>query len=823
MILNFSDVNPTLFDLDGKFLHGKLVFLAPGTTKTYKNVFDKDGNNLGHIIQTNQYGRLQTQIFLEGAYDVQYWQFVGTTFDLEDDTQFQLVRTERVLDPEANFSFKVEGATTFNTVTEMRDFVTGGLDDFTTCFRMGYYKGGDHEPLAYYWDSTATGTDDGGYVIKPSGVTGSGRWIAMLPERVNVKWFGVKTSSLQSTVTYQSSAMLAAKNIANRLGKELYFPGDYFNTYYGIDSVTIDVGNSDIRMDGRVRLVAKSGTTNSIKCYNLYCDRDDQVFLGDIGDNISVTAHEIWTASLHNWGAVKADIVHWNDSVQQSSFRNCTVYIETEPANNMAFDACRIVFASDEYKFECEGQLYRFSNMEFSDKMFQAGIINYGFVNVAQNCIADIDEYRDATNWVNLMLDWGKTDIDCANKFMTEIDTTYGVTLRNVYAGKVVHSGDTDLLIMRGVVNSLTFSHVNNGLLLVDVQLGTGDTTIAALKLVCNKVEIGNANASVNAATLEAVNSTFLCQIGTTTCQVRDCSFGAALAASNIVSTGCRYDGDIAVFHTKTFTIQFEDNVIGKSSYMRIAKHPDAVVTEGEPYNATSLDSSWINNTVLHTDFWIVMDRTHMDPDDSHHGYVYRGNVGGMQPEKGVTIDVPFVGVNGGDFGLSVVTGGTLDYTKSEDSSTGSVIMRGKCIQNFFLFSIGTENVTAKVTIEFLGTRPTSTVYPDRKIVGYARWASIPSRTVTIMSTEDSVAWPKPGATDSSQVEYHAPLEFLGGYMWGLFNTYHAAFMYSSPSSYTLLQRASGGKALMDDLGWIAGQSMPMPKMGLHVTAEVIK
>lgn len=822
----FSDVNPTLFNLEGQPFYGKLVFVAPGTSKTYRNIFDVDDHNLGHVITTNQYGRLEKQIILDGTYDVQYWEYTGTEFDIEDKEQWTLIRTERVIDPEDNITLSVDGVATVDTMADLRAIDVKGLSPHTVILRTGYYQNGDHEPLFYCWEPSMGGNDDGGYIIRPSSVTGMGRWVAVFPSYINVKWYGVKSADLQSQVTYQSSAMNEAKYRSMLIGKTLYFPADSANTYYGCDNVQLDVGNADIRMDATVRLVGKKGTTNSIKCYNLYCDRNQPcIIVEDSSDAFSVTCHEFWTSSMTGSGALHADIVHWNQPIRQNVFSDCSIIFDAEPSNSMSFDGCTLTFTDESYKFDTE-QMLAFANMEFTDNYFKPGVLDYGYLTVAQSCTQDIDDFNDPVNWFNLMQEWGVEAINCQGKYMDSVTIKNKCTLQDVNIRQVVGAADAELAITTGVIGGITFSHMRT-LTLNDLIIGGGNNVsnvINCASLSCKNVSYNYASASVAANSMGLTNSSFTCQLAANLLEGHNCTFSSTVATANLYAYYCTFNGIINLCHRTSFTCVMENNTIGIVSQLKIFLHPEE--TPSETYKATAVNCKWINNTIQRpkaSGFWIVIDRTYLKADDKAHSYEYRGNVGGAQPEDGVGMEVPFVGVNGGEFGLAVLTGGTLDYTKSEDSSTGSIVMRGKCIQNFFLFSIGTENITAKVTIEFLGTRPANSLYPERKIVGYARWASIPSRTVSIISTEDSVAWPKPGATDSSQVEYHAPLEFLGGYMWGLFNTYHAAFIYSSPSSYTLLQRATGGKALLDDLGWIAGQSMPMPKMGLLVTAEVIK
>lgn len=118
-MINFTDVNPTLFASDGQFFYGKLVFLFPGTTDP-KQVFDKDGVvYASNVVTTDTKGRMAIQVFLDGTYDVQFWKFVGTQFDIDDPTQWALDREVRILDP-SKVELKISGDAIVGTIEDLR-------------------------------------------------------------------------------------------------------------------------------------------------------------------------------------------------------------------------------------------------------------------------------------------------------------------------------------------------------------------------------------------------------------------------------------------------------------------------------------------------------------------------------------------------------------------------------------------------------------------------------------------------------------------------------------------------------------------------------
>ena len=62
---NFVDSYQNLFDVNGKFLVGRLTFLEPNTSSSKLTIYDTDGNELDNPIYTSQYGLPKHQIMLQ--------------------------------------------------------------------------------------------------------------------------------------------------------------------------------------------------------------------------------------------------------------------------------------------------------------------------------------------------------------------------------------------------------------------------------------------------------------------------------------------------------------------------------------------------------------------------------------------------------------------------------------------------------------------------------------------------------------------------------------------------------------------------------------
>ena len=94
---------------------------------------------------------------------------------------------------------------TFNTIDDLRLKI--GSQKEPTAQTSGYYTAGDGGGNSFYWDGTSSAVDNGGTIIKPTFVSGAGRWLATDPKHFNIKQFGavgdgftVNTTAIQATI-----------------------------------------------------------------------------------------------------------------------------------------------------------------------------------------------------------------------------------------------------------------------------------------------------------------------------------------------------------------------------------------------------------------------------------------------------------------------------------------------------------------------------------------------------------------------------------------------------------------------------------------------
>lgn len=100
---------------------------------------------------------------------------------------------------------------TQNTINDLRGITGSATDNFYNV--LGYYAPGDHGGGDFYWDASSADTDNGGTIIKPTAVSGNGRWKRLYSGAVDVKWFGAKGDGS----TNDSSAIENALNFSAKI------------------------------------------------------------------------------------------------------------------------------------------------------------------------------------------------------------------------------------------------------------------------------------------------------------------------------------------------------------------------------------------------------------------------------------------------------------------------------------------------------------------------------------------------------------------------------------------------------------------------------
>lgn len=101
--------------------------------------------------------------------------------------------------------------------------LTTGTVDGQRADTRGYLASGDGGSNTFYWSATSALAENGGTIIKPTAVTGNGRWLAVNPKTTNLKQFGAGLGNPSDTLAIQ-----AAINSAG-IGGAIYAPAAQYN------------------------------------------------------------------------------------------------------------------------------------------------------------------------------------------------------------------------------------------------------------------------------------------------------------------------------------------------------------------------------------------------------------------------------------------------------------------------------------------------------------------------------------------------------------------------------------------------------------------
>jgi len=130
---------------------------------------------------------------------------------------------------------------------------------------LGYYAAGDGGGNSFYWDSTSTATENGGTVIKPTAVSGAGRWLAVDTSYITPEMFGAYGDGEKddTAAINKAIAVLSASG-----GGVLNFDGIYRLTENATGSTqtrfTISSDNVTLVFLSKAKFLVKSDSATTI-------------------------------------------------------------------------------------------------------------------------------------------------------------------------------------------------------------------------------------------------------------------------------------------------------------------------------------------------------------------------------------------------------------------------------------------------------------------------------------------------------------------------------------------------------------------------------
>ena len=135
---------------------------------------------------------------------------------------------------------------TFNTIADLRLKI--GSEKEPVAQTSGYYNAGDGGGNSFYWDGTSSAVDNGGTIIKPTFVSGAGRWLAVNPKDIRVGQWGAIGNGVADDTSILNACFAA--NVGGRVeldkGKTYYTTATLYIACSVIGNGAVILGKIDV-------------------------------------------------------------------------------------------------------------------------------------------------------------------------------------------------------------------------------------------------------------------------------------------------------------------------------------------------------------------------------------------------------------------------------------------------------------------------------------------------------------------------------------------------------------------------------------------------
>lgn len=649
---------------DGNLLHGKIRFCRQGTTDNVV-IYNSDGNPIRNPEFTDMLGRTEYQVFVDSDANVTayYYQYIGTGDMMQwpdedyDPTRWAYQYSSDNLDPVSVLdvtSDAVVGVATMSDLRAVDPATVPSVGGVKMIWLYGYYQAGDKSPVLYVWDATDRTNDDGGAVIQCDAVPGVGRWhLATRELHFDVRHFGIfAVNDKYSTDFSYTSQLSNCANYINNEGCDAWFPDIYNQSaYYLFDGTnTFSIGG-DIYCGNTVHFVCKTGTTGTaISCHELH-KKTPGLFDGSVqtgtatltADNINVSwmegmafgnARVSWTVDTANWAR---------------TITGKKVIFEVAGHSGLTLDNCQV----ESHKAITNG--ITMENMAIKTEWF-ADNYNWNQLSI-YNCTVKLRDCKDADTYILLKNKLGQVDYgDLGEQTVTNAQFGANCIVENC-GGSATFAGSAEL---NNVTLTASFTGSTPTINCVDCWLTIqGNPTFSLVSL--SRGTIGGTGGINVLNTFKADNA------------VLDNS--VSLLGATLLLDACIING--AISHVGD---PIQENVRGcifNNSISIRGGGTDVLVS-----------AVWQDNVGFVANP-IVLDRTNIDPVDSHHTYTYSGNSGTFMPDSvRVSIDPQVEDTHSGSY-IAPTPGKILFYI--QDNKDIGMAYSAAVVPSITLFHVGTD------------------------------------------------------------------------------------------------------------------------------------
>lgn len=614
------DTWDTYLDLSGKPLLGCVQFNVKDGT-TVANIYDSDGVALANPILTNVNGRTSRQVFLNSDVRAYFYKYVGQgrfsdveeiSIDTSDTTKWSLQYTVESQDGRIIHidSTSPMALSTLRSLRELDPSTVPSVDGLRIVTLLGYYNGGDCAPVEYIWDGGSTADDDNGSVIKAYN-TQVGRWKLVAPEEVvDSRHFGVFPQDSTLADVDHTTRIVQLVNYCNSKSLSPWFNGSLSYPYFIYTALNVNSRNP---------IVVSRGTQ--------FVDKANSQFYGDwegnplfVNGKTAVSCKVIRT-SWNFRDAITYDEVYIDSATVKNTFQDAYVTVLV-PTAGKTFIRCQIV---------SDGKL---ANNTFQDCVLRASMFTGESLSpvIDDNCTIQPLDFADRMDlWCTLRSQQHDPVIDVC---MQTLDAGCTISLDGVFIKNALFDGFVhDATVSLGLEccrGNLTINALGNYALTVeDSELtvtfsNTGEVGVGMQPAInIRNSTLGFLNQLTYLLALGAVNTAFTGNAVLVNGDIAmdDCNVAIPMTLrGKYTARHCSIASNV-LHYTVNQIAEVEMTHCELSAYYSLTPAVSDTVVHGV----------WANN-FSSIDSPILIDRTNVDPIDSHHVYTYSNNSGGFLP-----------------------------------------------------------------------------------------------------------------------------------------------------------------------------------------------
>lgn len=637
------DNRQSWLDNEGKPLIGRVSFYRKGTS-VLEIITDISGTSLANPILTNTLGQTVSQVFLQDNkdYTINFEKYIGNGDYTQDEeiTNWEFQYSCDNLYDVYGIDVDCDGVQAVNTINDLQNFDPALVANERNYIQvLGYNELGDCEPVYYIWNSNSVASTNGGSIIA-SNVVDTGRWelVDTFVEVFDVRHFGVFGAQTRQLAEVAMGAQIVlAQQYANSIGKVLYFPAiENDTTWYNFQSVP---AISNAKFDSRVYVFDDLNQTHYITCTD---DSDYNVY----GDAIF---HIIASTVRTKWGKDGTNVIYEPRDVL---YIDTTVATSNKTISNVIVKASRFVegWTFDTCRFELIERLYAnctFNNCYLIQQLFTP-LYQTNTFTVDDDCVIDLKYFDNMDLYIQLREQQSSRILDLEGKTLSRMPNwTDTITLSNATLLETVRF-KANIVNLKNVLG--VFRHTNASINTLNISDSTllayfptqvdyitlNNTEVTNQSLSANTINqklLLNNNSILNGAVL--VNCNNVCEVNNSTLnEMVFCSNGFTADNSNLLKKLQVKN----VFIINKCTIKALIEQVSNVNLLTCSVQNCIFTEDGYHYIAsevpnTTVNGIWINNTNL-GGFFVYLDRTNLNADDTVHTYVYENNYGAEQSDN---------------------------------------------------------------------------------------------------------------------------------------------------------------------------------------------